>query len=291
MRNPRIAERRLEQQPTWPSQPRLFRTLTMALVWLGIWQIAYWLVHQDLLLASPAQVLLRLATLIQERPFWQATGASLGRIAAGFLLGVLAGSLLAVLTVRLRWLHDFFYPLISIVRATPVSSFIILALIWMSSSRVVVFIVFLMVLPIIWGNVTEGLRKADPDLLEMGWLFRLTRLQRLRWIYVPSVLPFFVSAASTSLGLGWKAGIAAEVLSTPGPSLGKHLYESKIYLETQDLFTYTLVVILLSLLLEKVFLRLLKSATDYLVQYGRQHSEGQLPGEGQATHDSHQQPQ
>jgi NitT/TauT family transport system permease protein len=245
------------------------QTMVVAFFWLFIWQCAYWYLHQDLLLSSPIQVIERLIFLARQSTFWQATGSSLGRIALGFLLGTVTGTILAILTVRIHWLNTFFYPLISTIKATPVSSFIILALIWMSSTRVVIFIVFLMVLPIIWGNVTEGIVKTDPELLEMARLFQMTRKQRLRWIYLPAVLPFFMSAATTSLGLGWKAGIAAEVLSNPQPSLGKHLYESKIYLETQDLFTYTLVVILLSLILENVFIRLMKTATQQLVQIGQ----------------------
>ncbi len=244
------------------------RAIAMSLVWLGIWQIACWLINQELLLPSPWHVFQRLFELVQIRSFWLATGASLARIAAGFGLGLAIGTGLAILTVSLRWMHDLFYPMLSTVRATPVSSFIILALIWMSSSRVVVFIVFLMVLPIIWGNMTEGIRKTDPELLEMARLFRFSTYQRFRLIYLPSVLPFFMSGAITSLGLGWKAGIAAEVLSNPLPSLGKQLYESKIYLETRDLFTLTLVVILLSLLLEKVFVRSLQYITRILVHQG-----------------------
>ncbi len=226
--------------------------------WLLIWQLIYWLVGSDFLLASPVQVAIRLVDLGGQPTFWLSTGLSLLRIMAGFILGVAAGTLLAIVTVRFKWMMALFYPVISAIRATPVASFIILALVWMTSSRVVVFIVFLMVLPIIWANVTEGIRKTDPKLLEMAQVFGLSRGQVFRRIYLPSVKPFFVAAASTAMGLGWKAGIAAEVLSTPKLSLGGELYNAKIYLETADLLAYTLVVIVLSLLLEKVLMLALR---------------------------------
>jgi NitT/TauT family transport system permease protein len=139
----------------------------------------------------------------------------------------------------------------------------------MSSVRVVIFIVFLMVMPIIWANLVEGIRKTDRQLLEMARLFKMNRWRRIRLIYLPSISPFLISAVSTSLGLGWKAGIAAEVLSTPDLSLGKSLYESKIYLETQDLFAYTAVIIILSMVLEKLIIKSLYMLQNLISHQGR----------------------
>ncbi len=258
------------RQPGNPGhQLRLYHWLLSGFFWLAVWFLVWRRVDQEILLASPQQVLLRLLELFTTAAFWWTAATSLIRIMLGYLLGVAAGLVLAVCTVRLKWIHALFYPLISAIRATPVSSFIILALVWMTSYRVVVFIVFLMVLPIIWANVAEGLRKTDRLLLEMADVFRLRPRQFIRAIYVPSVAPFFITAAMTALGLGWKAGIAAEVLSTPAFSLGGRLYESKIYLETIDLMALTIFVILLSLLLEKVLLRLLTVAERYFRRHGQ----------------------
>lgn len=258
------------RQPGNPGhQLHLFHWLLSGCFWLLIWFLIWRRVDQEILLASPQQVFLRLLQLSATAAFWKTAALSLVRIMLGYLLGVLAGLILAVCTVRFKWLHALFYPLISAIRATPVSSFIILALVWMTSWRVVVFIVFLMVLPIVWANVAEGLRKTDRLLLEMAEVFHLRRGQIIRAIYLPSITPFFMTAAMTALGLGWKSGIAAEVLSTPAFSLGGRLYESKIYLETIDLMALTVFVILLSLLLEKILLRLLTAAEIYFRRHGQ----------------------
>ena len=240
-----------------------------ALFWLMLWQLMYMFVHQDLLLASPMQVFVSLSVLCLQADFWIAALYSLLRIQAGFLLAVIFGTLLAILTARAAWINHLVYPAISAVRSTPIASFIILALVWMSSSRVVIFIVFLMVLPIVWTNVTEGIRKIDPQLLEMAAVFELSRSQIFRNIDIPSVSPFFVTAATTGLGLAWKAGIAAEVLSTPADSLGGQLYEAKIYLETPDLLAYTIVIIALSLLLEKLMIFVFRNTSAYFRHHGR----------------------
>ena len=59
----------------------------------------------------------------------------------------------------------------------------------------------------------------------------------------------------TGLGFAWKSGIAAEVIALPALSVGKNLYDTKIYLERADLFAWTLAVILLSLGLEALLKR------------------------------------
>ena len=78
--------------------------------------------------------------------------------------------------------------------------------------------------------------------------------EKIRYIYLSQVLPFFRSGCCVALGLCWKAGVAAEVIGIPDGSIGEHLYQAKVYLDTPDLFAWTVVIIVISLLFEKVFL-------------------------------------
>jgi NitT/TauT family transport system permease protein len=118
-----------------------------------------------------------------------------------------------------------------------------------------------MVLPIVWTNVYAGIRSVDPDLLEMARVFRFGKIKTLKLIYVPSMAPSISSALITGLSFAWKAGVSAEVLSHPVFSIGTRIYESKLYLETEDLFAWTVVIVILSLLLEKAAVSLLKKYT------------------------------
>lgn len=237
---------------------RLLFKLGVFAFWMLVWQLAYRLVHQEILLVSPLQVFRRLCELAVEPAFWKTVAFSFLRIMSGFGLALAAGTVLAVAAASSRVLDALMQPLLRIIKATPVASFVILALIWLKSSRLAVFTSFLMVLPIIWGNLVQGIRKTDPQLLEMGRAFGFGPVKTLLQIYLPSVLPYLVAAGTTGMGLAWKAGIAAEVLGTPKNSIGKYLYESKIYLEIPDLFAWTAVVILLSMLLEELLLWLVR---------------------------------
>lgn len=225
--------------------------------WLGAWQFAALLVDwsvggrgNELLLPYPLTVLQRLLELAGQGSFWGSICATLLRILLGMVLGTLAGTLLAALTCAFRWADALFSPAVRVIRAAPVVSFILLVLLWSGKSTVPMVIAGLMVLPVIWGGVSQGIRSTDPKLLEMALAYRFGRWKILRLIYLPSLAPGFRAAAATSLGLAWKSGVAAEVLCLPEQSIGFHIYRSRQYLETPELFAWTVMVVTLSLLLE-----------------------------------------
>lgn len=234
-----------------PGRKRWLITCLVFLFWLVLWQAAYRFVGHDLLLASPWPVCRRIAELCGTKAFWQTVFGSLGRILLGFLCAVLAGSLIALLTARFQALYWFFSLPMGIIKATPVASFVILALVWISGRYLSVFVSFLMVLPLIWRNVHDGLHSADPGLLEMARVYRLTPGRTLRAVILPAVLPHFLAAVRVGAGFAWKAGVAGEVIAIPRSAIGTELYHAKVYLETTDLFAWTVVIILLSLLLER----------------------------------------
>ncbi|HIT07103.1 MAG TPA: ABC transporter permease subunit [Candidatus Scybalocola faecipullorum] len=237
--------------------------LWAVIFWLAVWQAASMAIGQEILLVSPAAVLFRLFQLVWTADFWQAVGFSLIRIAGGFFCAVIAGVIFAGLSARWQWFGQLLSPAILTIKAIPVASFIILVLIWISSKNLSILISFLMVLPIIYTNVLDGIGAVDKNLLEMAEVFQVPAGRRLRYIYISQVLPFFRSGCSIALGLCWKSGIAAEVIGIPDHSIGEHLYNAKVYLDTPDLFAWTLVIVLISIAFEKLFLTVLDAAVRY----------------------------
>ena len=231
--------------------------LPAVLFWGLVWQVGAMVMGNPLLLPTPVQVLVRLWDLMVTASFWQITLVSIVRVLLGVVCGIVLGVLLAVLTTNVSLLEVLIAPAMTAMQATPVASFTILVLIWLDRDYVPVLICTMMVLPVIWNSVSTGIRATDPQLLEMAKVYRLSPAVRLRRIWFPAVQPFFRAACSSALGLGWKAGIAAEVLTVPRESIGRMISESKLYLMTEDLFAWTLAVVVLSLLLQKIMLRLL----------------------------------
>ena len=235
----------------------IVKKVLATLFWVAAWHILAVCMGNPLLLPTPVQVLRKLGQLIVTAEFWQITAVSIGRILLGVVSAMVLGVVLAVLTTASSLLDALIGPVMTVMKATPVASITILVLIWLDRDLVPVLICAMMVMPVVWSNVCAGIRAADPQLLEMAKAYRLPRGRVLRRIYVPTVLPYFRAACSSALGLGWKAGIAAEVLTVPGKSIGRMISDSKLYLMTEELFAWTLVVLILSLLLQKIMLRLL----------------------------------
>lgn len=231
---------------------RALRTSGVLVFWLAVWQLVALAVGQQIVLASPVEVVGRLAELVRTAGFWTTAGHSLLRIGTGFVVGALVAVCLAAVAAGVPLVAALLAPLISTVRATPVVSFIILVILVTGTGRLALVISALMVVPIVYTNTLEGIAHRDAALLEMAAVFRVPRLRRARAIDVPAVLPFVVAGCETGVGLAWKSGIAAEVIGLPTGSIGERMYQAKIFLSTPDLFAWTVVVVALSVAFERL---------------------------------------
>ena len=221
---------------------------------LCVWQLAAAVVDNRLLLVGPLQVAGRLWELCGEQTTWQALGSTLGRISLGFFLAFFTALVLAAVSARYPLVEILLRPYILAIQTVPVASFIVIALLWLSGRHLSVFISFLMVLPVLYANALQGFRAADRQLLEMARVFRVPFSRRLQYIYLPQVMPYFRTAVSLGLGLCWKAGAAAEVIGLPAGSVGERLYTAKVYFQTPDLFAWTVTIVAVSVLFERLFL-------------------------------------
>ena len=235
---------------------KILKWAAVALLWLAIWQLAAAAVGKEILVPYPYAVFLTLKSLCVTKEFWIAVLFSMLRITAGYLLGIAVGVTGAVLSSRFSVFKSVFSPVLHIVRAVPVASFIILALVWIKSAYLSVFISFLMVTPMIWSSVESGIENIDKRYLEMAHIFKIGPVKTLFQVKIPFLMPSFISACANALGFAWKSGIAAEVICRPVGSLGRLLQDAKLYLETPTVFALTAVVVLLSLALEIIIKRL-----------------------------------
>lgn len=238
---------------------RLKRAL-MILFWIFLWQAASSALQNNIILVGPLEVLQSLLSQILTMEFWNTIAFSFGKISLGFLLSFIAGILVGGAAFRFPLLEDFLEPPMSLLKSVPVASFIILALIWIGSKNLSLFIAFLVVFPMIYLHTMAGFRSADKKLLEMARVFRMPPVKKLFYIYRPALLPHLISGCRVALGMSFKSGIAAEVIGVPDHSIGEKLYMAKIYLSTADLFAWTLVILVISAAFEALFLWLLSLA-------------------------------
>ena len=241
------------------NKDRLGKALAVIFALL-VWQTAAVAVDQSILLVSPIDVALRLTTIWQVEGFASSIWFSFYHIAGGFLLALVSGILLAALSGRFRWVETALWPFMITVKTVPVASFVVICLIWLSAQNLSVFISFLIVLPVVYGNVLQGIKSENGKMLEVAEVFRMPVLRRILYIHMPQLKPFILSACATALGMSWKAGIAAEIIGTPDGSIGKQLYYAKIYLDTDDLLCWTVIIVIVSVAFEKLFMLALRAA-------------------------------
>ncbi len=227
------------------------------LFWLLVWQIAAYVVDNRILLAGPVDVLLRLKEDLATADFYRSVAGSIGRIMAGFFMGFVAGVCFGSLAYRFQAVKWLLEPVVAAMKSIPVAAFVVLVLIWAGSKNLAIPISFLVVFPYIYINTWTGLGQTDTDMLEMARSFDMRTLNKVLHIYRPALMPYLSSAARVTTGMAFKSGIAAEVIGIPDFSIGEALYMSKIYLDTTGVLSWTVVVIAVSFVCEKLVLALI----------------------------------
>ena len=221
---------------------------------LAFWQIVAMKLDSKILLVTPVEVLKRLATIWKVQGFATSIWFTFYHIISGYFLAIICGILFAILASKWNIVETLLWPWVITIKTVPVASFIVICLIWMPVGGLSVFISFLIVFPIIYQNVLEGLRNRDAKLHEMAEVFCITWYKRMKYITMPKLKPFLMSALSVSCGMAWKAGVAAEIIGVPNGSIGKMLHNAKMYLATDDLLAWTVILVILSVAFEKVFM-------------------------------------
>ncbi len=217
------------------------------------WTIAARCLDSSLILPYPHQVFQRLFELSGNKAFLVQIGFTTLRTLSAFFISFFLSIVLGFSTACIPLLDRLLSLPFTLVRTTPVVSFILLALFWFSSSAVPVFVSVLMTLPVMTSAVYSGIRNTDPKLTEMCSIFGFSRKQKIRWLYLPAVSQNLFSGALSAFGQSWKVTVAAEVISLPKKSAGFALYTAKTHLETTDVFAITFCIILICFILESLF--------------------------------------
>ena len=210
------------------------------------------IVDEKLFLPSPLSVLKALIFLFPEKEFWSSIAFSSSRVVLSYTVSFIVAALLGVFGGLSEKFEILLSPLVKAMRSIPVASIVILVLLWVKSRNLSTVVSFLVVFPILYESVLSGVKNTDPLLLEAADNYRIKGYRRLRYIYLPSIFPYLESGTKSSLGLCWKSAVAAEVIGLPLHSMGSKLYEAKVYLDTPSLFAWTVVIVVMAAIFEKL---------------------------------------
>ena len=232
----------------------VLKAIAVCAFWVFVWILISKKVNNGFLFPSPKDTWQALTNLVVTAEFWGTTLITLFRIIYGIIISLVIGCGLAVVTSYSRLINTLLAPMMNAMKSVPVACFIMLALLWLETNILPVFITALIVVPIVWSNVSQGIASTDKKLLEVAKVFRFSFAKKIFKIYIPSVMPYFIAACRSAFGMAWKAGIAAEVLAVPKLAIGTEIYFSKLWFETSTLFAWTVVIIILSYVIEKLLI-------------------------------------
>ena len=215
-----------------------------------LWWLGASIVDNSFLFPNVDETLLALVNLVTKPSFYLVVLLTTIRVLLGFLIGCVFGFVLAIICNKFSIVEALVAPIISIIKATPVASFIVLLWVMLSGDALSVFIGFLMVMPIIWQNTMDAYSSIDKNLLEVTEIFEFSSKKRFKILIFPTLKKLLYPAIITSAGLAWKAEIAAEIIAYTKKSIGQGINDAKYNMDTSTVFAWTLLIILFSILLE-----------------------------------------
>ena len=229
---------------------KVLKTILSIFSILAIWELIAFIVNDNYFMPDVIDTFNSLLTIIASGDFFKVLFTAFYRVISGLLLGIILGVFLATLCYKFDIFNTLLAPVISIMKATPVACIIVLLWIRLNYTEIAIFVVVLMVLPIVWQNVFDGYKSIDPSLVEVTQIFELTPLQKLKSLILPSMLSYLLPAIITSVGLAWKAEIAAEIMTNS--NIGKLIYDFKtVSYDTASIFAWTVIIVLFSIVFEK----------------------------------------
>ncbi|MDX9772919.1 MAG: ABC transporter permease [Bacteroidales bacterium] len=220
-----------------------FATVGLMLV---IWKLLSIKFDSDFILPSPEKTFLTTINLFGDINFLSVVGSTVFRGILGFIISAILGVGLGVIAGISPNFNAFLKPILVVIRSTPIIALILLALIWLSPGSVPVFIAMLTMFPFICTNVIDGIKNVDPDLIEMASFYRIGKRRIIMELYIPAILPFIISGASSAIGFGWRAIITGEVLSQPEFGIGTLMQAAQTFLNVDAVIAWTIVAVIIS---------------------------------------------
>lgn len=234
------------------------------LFWIFVWHIFSVIISQDIILPSPMEVFFRILELMGEYESYLTILNSFLKIFLGFILGGIVGIFLAIFSKKYNIIYSLFTPMINVIKVIPVPSFIILALVWVDSNKLSILISFLMVVPIFFFNIYKGLNIVDKKIIEMANVYKISKFDILIYIYIPVLYNILLSTLILGFSMALKSGIASEVIGMTSFTIGGKLQEAKVLLESKDVLAWTVIIVFISIIFEKILNYMMKKFYNYI---------------------------
>lgn len=214
-----------------------------------LWALSYRMIGNSVILPSPIETAIAFKDIVSSQYFMTTILTTINRLLISFLIGLALALVLGIISALNQWFYDFLSPTISLFKIVPTMAIVILALIWLTNQRAPILITVIIVLPILYEAVIKGIKDIDSNILSMSKVYRVSKADVIRYIYIPSVLNNIMAIFSSAIGLCLKIVIGGEVLGQPSNSIGTSIQTEKMYLNTAGVLGWIIILVILSLVI------------------------------------------
>ena len=214
------------------------------IIFIGLWHLISIKINSEIIFPDIQNILKKLFEIILERSFYKDLISSIIRVFITFALSFLLAIILGIISGIFKSMRYILMPIINFIRTIPTIPLILVAIIWFDNNKVPIFVSMLVIFPIMYDSICNGIINVDKDLIDMSLSYNVSLKTQIINLYIPSIKPYILTAISQSMGITWKSILAAEILSLPTLGIGTKLYESHLYLDTISLFAYCLIAVI-----------------------------------------------
>ena len=194
---------------------RLLLYMSLPIILILIWKAADIAgIIKPYTLPPPEKVIKTAIDFLNDGTLWGHIGASVIRVAEGFLIALVAALVLGVAIGLFRKFEIATDVLLQILKPIPPIAWIPLSILWFGigeSSKV--FIIFVGAFFPILVNVVDGIKNIDLKFLEISRVYEVKRIRVITKVILPGAMPFIMTGIRVGLGNAWMCVVAAEMIA------------------------------------------------------------------------------
>lgn len=215
---------------------------------IGIWQAAAWITSAKV---TPIVTFSAILDVIKENVFWRSFGATLLRAIIAFAVSFVLAFIFAILSSN-DIVSRILSPIITALRSVPTMAIVLVFILTVSANVTTVLVGMLVLFPTFYAALLPAAKGINKDLIEISLVSGASRLQRFRFVYLPSMGPAAVENGIAGFSLAIKLIVSAEVLAQTAKSIGMMMQTARAYLELERLLALTILVVMVCVIIDAV---------------------------------------
>ena len=218
----------------------------------ALWFLLYFTVANSYVIPSPITVIKESFLNLISPAFYAHLTSTLLRVVFALMLSFTLGVFLAILSHSFASVERILLPVVSVIRSLPVLAILLIILVFTARSFAPVIVCVLSLFPIVYSHTLTYLSSIDCKQREMLKIYKVPLKTQIFSVYLKGYLPLFVKELTSLFSFSLKLVVSAEILASVYQSIGGDVYQASIYANVTQMFSLTLLVCLLGIIVELI---------------------------------------